>query len=97
VYFVLILEESVIFQRSRSHDLTGWNDLKVLPVGFAALLSFCYGIVGTVVGLGQTWYTRPIASMIGDYGRDIETWLAISFAAVAYPGLRCMELKKFDR
>ena len=97
VYFILILEESVIFRRTRGYDLTGWNDPSILPVGSAAMLSFCFGIVGAVVGMGQTWYTGPIANMFGDYGGDIGTWLAISFAAVSYPGLRYVELKKFDR
>ena len=48
-------------------------------MGIAAILSFCFGVVGAVVGTGQTLYTGPVAAMIGDYGGDIGTWLAFSF------------------
>lgn len=96
-YFILIVEESVIFRGSRGYDLYGWDNPHVLPVGFAAMLAFGVGIAGAVVGMSQTWYTGPIARMIGEDGGDIGTWLAMSFAAVAYPGLRYFELKRFDR
>ncbi|PVH80777.1 hypothetical protein DL98DRAFT_588105 [Cadophora sp. DSE1049] len=95
-YFILIVEESVGFRRARGYDLYGWDNPHALPVGFAAMLAFGLGFANAVVGMSQTWYTRPIAKMIGEDGGDIFTWLAMSFAAVAYPGLRYLELKRLD-
>lgn len=91
------MEESVIFRRRIGYNLFGWDNPHSLPVGFAAMLAFCVGIAGAVVGMSQTWYTGPIAKTIGEDGGDIGTWLAMSFAAIAYPGLRYIELKKFGR
>jgi len=97
VYFVLIFEESVIFRPVRGYGLTGWNDPRTLSMGIAAILSFCFGVVGAVVGTGQTLYTGPVAAMIGDYGGDIGTWLAFSFAAIVYAGMRYIEVRRFYR
>ncbi|RYO66291.1 hypothetical protein AA0116_g1874 [Alternaria tenuissima] len=97
VYFVLIFEESVIFRPVRGYGLTGWNAPRTLSMGIAAILSFCFGVVGAVVGTGQTLYTGPVAAMIGDYGGDIGTWLAFSFAAIVYAGMRYIEVRRFYR
>jgi len=45
----------------------------------------------------RQWYTGPIAKLIGDFGGDLGTELGFAFAAVTYPGLRWLELKRMGR
>ncbi|KAH6712988.1 hypothetical protein BKA61DRAFT_576584 [Leptodontidium sp. MPI-SDFR-AT-0119] len=53
-YFILIVEESVIFRRRRGYDVFGWDNSHALSVGFAAMLAFCVGIAGAAVGMAKT-------------------------------------------
>ncbi|KAF4552823.1 Purine-cytosine permease fcyB-like protein 2 [Elsinoe fawcettii] len=70
-----------------------------LPPGIAAILAFCLGIVGMVMGMSQPWFVGPIAKYAGEapFGGDIGFELAFAFASVSYYGLRTVELKKFGR
>jgi hypothetical protein len=54
IYFAIILEEAIIFRRSRGWNLEGWDNPKLLPAGYAAMLAFWIGVAGSIVGMGQT-------------------------------------------
>jgi len=56
MFFVIVVEEDLIFRRSIGYDLSAWNDRTKLPVGLAAGLAFCIGAAGSIVAMGQTWY-----------------------------------------
>lgn len=56
MYFVIVVEEDLIFRRNRGYDLEAWSDRTKLPPGFAAGLAFCIGAAGAIVAMGQTWY-----------------------------------------
>lgn len=56
MYFVIIVEEDLIFRRKTGYDLSAWNDRAKLPLGYAAGLAFCIGAAGAIVAMGQTWY-----------------------------------------
>lgn len=56
IYFAIFTIEFVFIRRKFGLDLTAWNDPKRLPPGYAAGLAFCFGIMGAVLGMNQTWY-----------------------------------------
>ncbi|KAI5474762.1 casein kinase II subunit alpha, partial [Pseudohyphozyma bogoriensis] len=72
-----------------NYNLEGYNDNSTLPYGFAAIVAVCFGIMGTVLGMSQTWYVGKIAILIGPppYGGDIGFELAGAFTALTYPVL----------
>ncbi|RAH67510.1 cytosine permease [Aspergillus aculeatinus CBS 121060] len=66
-----------------------------LPYGFAACISFAFGVVGMVTGMSETWFVGPIAKR--SHGGDIGFELAILFSFVVHAIVRPIELKKFGR
>lgn len=97
LFFVIIVEEHLIFRPKLGYILDGWDNPKALPVGLASMLAFWIGVAGCVIGMGQTWYVGPIAKMIGEFGGDLGIEIGFVFSGIAYPGLRWLELKKFGR
>ena len=93
------LEEHLIFHTLRGvpFDWTTWENKKKLPVGVAALAAWMIGWAGAIIGMSQTWYQGPVAALIGDQGGDIGAWLAVAFAAITFPPLRFVELRKLGR
>lgn len=113
IYICLLVEENVLFRRrnvkevhhlefagdekSKLYSWDKWDKPQHRTAGYACALSFCFGVVGAVMGMNQVYYIGPIAKKIGSYGGDIGMWLAIAFSGVTYPGLRWYELKKMGR
>ncbi|KIW96771.1 uncharacterized protein Z519_02162 [Cladophialophora bantiana CBS 173.52] len=97
VWVALTMEEEFIFRRgTRKYDWTDWNDKNKLPIGIAALIAFCVGWVGAVLGMWQTYFTGPLARLVGD-GIDLGIPVAASWGALVYPPLRYLELKYIGR
>ena len=71
----------------------------LLPPGIAAILAFCFGVFGAVMGMAQVWFIGPIGKLIGlpMFGGDVGFPLAFAFAGISYIGLRMVEKKKFGR
>jgi purine-cytosine permease-like protein len=98
VWFAIILEEYLIFRRSaKAYNWAAWDDREKLPLGIAALVAFLVGYGGSVISMAQVWYIGPIARLIGEYGGDAGNYVGFACAAVVYPPLRWLELKKFGR
>ncbi|KAH8900737.1 hypothetical protein GQ53DRAFT_632575 [Thozetella sp. PMI_491] len=97
IYFAIFVIEFVFIRPKFGLDLTAWNDRSRLPPGYAAGLAFCFGIMGAVLGMCQTWYTGKIGALIGSLGGDLGTELGLAFTAVVYPVFRYIEFKKFGR
>jgi len=99
--FVIVAWEHYVIRKGhlgyQGYDLEGWNDPKVIPVGIAGLFAFLCGWAGAIVGMQETWYTGPIAKMIGDYGGDVGNQLALAFTLATYPPVRYLELKYIGR
>jgi len=95
IYTVILLEEHFIFRRGSfaNYDLDAYNKNHLLPRGYAALLATCFGIMGAVLGMAQTWYVGVLGRKIGNpvYGGDIGFELSGSFAAITYPIFRYYE------
>ncbi|KAI0976595.1 purine-cytosine permease [Xylaria arbuscula] len=99
IYEGVSLTEHFIFRRGfKGYRPENYTIPECLPPGFAAISAFAVGVVGAVLGTAQTWYTGPIGKLCGaDFGGDVGFELAFSFTAVAYIGLRSLEIKYFGR
>jgi purine-cytosine permease-like protein len=98
IWIAIILEEYLIFRRSaKAYNWAAWDDREKLPLGIAALVAFLVGYAGSVISMAQVWYIGPIARLIGEYGGDAGNYVGFSCAALVYPPLRWLELKKFGR
>lgn len=56
IYFAIFSIEYYLMRRKFGLDLDAWNERTSLPPGYAAGLAFCFGIIGAVLGMNQTWY-----------------------------------------
>lgn len=97
IWIAITLEETYLFRRNRGFVWTDWNKKDKLPIGIAAFTAFCIGWVGAVLCMAQVYYYGPIAKLVGDYGADMGNYVGFAWAAVVYPPLRILELKKFGR
>jgi purine-cytosine permease-like protein len=61
IFFVIALEEDIIFRRTKGYDWSAWNCRDKLPMGIAASASFLIGWAGAVVGM-VSLLRRHIAS-----------------------------------
>ena len=100
IYTSIAITEHFLFKRGiAGYDLTIYQNARLLPPGFAAILAFCFGVFGAVMGMAQVYYTGPIGKLIGDpeFGGDIGFPLAFAFAGISYAILRTLEKRKFGR
>jgi purine-cytosine permease-like protein len=89
---IILIEEHVIFRRGR-YNVEDWNTRAKLPVGWAALVSMGFGLLGIYLGAAQVLYVGPIAKLFNPpYGMDIGFELGLVFAGIAYFFLRRIEL-----
>jgi purine-cytosine permease-like protein len=93
IWVIITLEELLIFRRDRGWEWESWNNAKVLPAGWAALVIFCVGLAGAVLGMDQVHFIGPIGKLVGDYGADLGIPIAPGWTMVVYPPLRWLELK----
>lgn len=97
IWVALTLVEEVLFRRRRGgYDWTAWNDPKRLPIGLAALVAFLVGWVGAILGMWQTYFTGPLARLVGD-GIDLGMPVGSSWAVIVFIPLRWLELKYVGR
>ena len=71
IWIAIILEEQLIFRRTRGWDWDSWNQKEKLPLGLAALTAFLVGWAGAILGMAQVYYVGPIARLVGDSGADV--------------------------
>jgi NCS1 nucleoside transporter family len=93
---IILIIEHFVFRRGR-YNVDDWNNPSRLPIGWAALVSMAFGIVGVLLGAAQVYYTGPIAKLVGPYGMDIGFELGLVFAGIAYLILRRIELNASPR
>ncbi|KAL2818990.1 hypothetical protein BDW59DRAFT_181816 [Aspergillus cavernicola] len=90
IWFTIVVESDLIFNRGVDYDWSAWNNPQKLPVGFAATAAFLIGWAGAIIGMDQVYYTGPIAESIAG-GCDLGLWLGLGFTALAFPPLRKLE------
>ncbi|ORX41128.1 cytosine-purine permease [Kockovaella imperatae] len=97
IYCTVVLEEHFIFRKGDHANYNAaetWNRKSLLPVGYAAAASMCFGAAGAAVGMAQVWWTGPIGKAVGGpYGGDLGFELAGAFTAVTFPIFRYFERK----
>ncbi|ODV85883.1 hypothetical protein CANARDRAFT_198181 [[Candida] arabinofermentans NRRL YB-2248] len=74
-----------------------WDQEKLQTTGYAATLAFLFGVAGAILGMNQVYYRGKLASLIGDYGADLGTFLCFAFPGLTYPLFRYIELKKLGK
>ena len=85
--------------KARKYNISIWNSPELLPPGFAAVVAFCFGVFGAIMGMAQVWWIGPIGKHIGlpDFGGDVGFELSFAFAALSFLGLRYFEKRSFGR
>ncbi|KAF2791828.1 hypothetical protein K505DRAFT_248050 [Melanomma pulvis-pyrius CBS 109.77] len=93
IHLVIIIEEHVIFRRGRwsNYNWDAWGSQELLPFGYAAIGAFGAGFVGAALGMKVSWYTGPVAGLIGKKGGNVGHELTAGFCALVFPGLRWAE------
>jgi purine-cytosine permease-like protein len=94
IHIVVVVEEHLIFRGNRwsRYDLDAWGQEDMLPFGWGAIGAFCFGFLGAALGMKVTWYSGPIASLIGK-GANIGHELTFAFSALTFPAFRWLEKK----
>ncbi|OQE24443.1 hypothetical protein PENSTE_c007G09669 [Penicillium steckii] len=95
IWFVIVVEEDLLFRRKCGYDWTLWNQPEKLPKGIAAAISFLVGWAGAILGMNQSYYSGVIAQLT--HGSDLGIWMGAAFTAVAYPPLRMLERSYYRR
>ncbi|KAF8591678.1 hypothetical protein K439DRAFT_1644055 [Ramaria rubella] len=97
IYCTILIEEHFIFRKGQwvNYNLDDYLNPSRLPLGLAAAISMCLGIMGAVLGMATLWYVGVIGRKIGDptFGGDIGFELSMGFTAGSYPVLRSIERK----
>jgi NCS1 nucleoside transporter family len=94
---IILILEHFVFRRGQ-YNVDDWNNPSRLPIGWAALVSMVFGLVGVLLGAAQVYYVGPIAKLVNPpYGMDVGFELGVVFAAIAYLILRRVELNTNKR
>ncbi|KAF2118701.1 purine-cytosine permease FCY21 [Lophiotrema nucula] len=93
----IILVEHIFYRRARFGEYTedegAWDDRKKLPPGVAAISAGVLSFALVIPGMGQIWYTGPIAETTGDLGFEF----AFVVSAVLYVPFRYLERRVAGR
>jgi purine-cytosine permease-like protein len=79
IFSTVLFEEHMIFRKRdwSRYDAANWDSPLCCPVGLAAAGAFCFGVVGAVVGMAQSWWVGPLAMDISaPFGGDMGFLLA---------------------
>lgn len=91
IHVTVVMERHFIFRRGwTAYDLDAWNVPASLPFGWASIGAFAFGFLGAALGMKVTWYSGPIASLIGG-GANIGHELTFAFSGIVYPLFRWVE------
>ncbi len=94
---IILVLEHFVFRRGR-YNVDDWNTPSRLPIGWAAIVSMIFGLLGVLLGAAQVYYVGPIAKLVNPpFGMDIGFELAVVFAAISYLILRRIELRNSPR
>jgi purine-cytosine permease-like protein len=95
IHLVIVAEEHIIFRRNRwsLYDWDAWESQDLLPFGYGAIIAFAFGFTGAVLGIKTSWYTGPLAKLIGAKGANIGHELTFALSAISFPIFRWAEKK----
>jgi purine-cytosine permease-like protein len=95
IWITMTIQDEYIFRKG-NYDWEIWNRKDLLPHGFAALFAFIVGWVGAILSMYQTYFTGPIAALVGS-GADLGIPVAMGLTMILYPPARWLELKYVGR
>ncbi|CAF3617360.1 unnamed protein product [Rotaria sp. Silwood1] len=63
IFIVIVLEDHLLFRRCsfKNYNFDILHSYKLLPISLAIILSGIFGIIGTALGMSQTWFNGLIA------------------------------------
>ncbi len=94
---IILILEHFVFRRGH-YNVNDWNNPSRLPIGWAAIVSMVFGLVGVLLGAAQFYYVGPIAKLVNPpFGIDVGFELGLVFASIAYLILRRVELNTSRR
>ncbi len=94
---IILILEHFVFRRGH-YNVDDWNTPSRLPIGWAAIVSMVFGLVGVLLGAAQFYYVGPIAKLVNPpFGMDVGFELGLVFAGIAYLILRRVELNSSRR
>jgi len=94
---IILILEHFVFRRGH-YNVDDWNTPSRLPIGWAAIVSMVFGLVGVLLGAAQFYYVGPIAKLVNPpFGIDVGFELGLVFAGIAYLILRRVELNTSKR
>ncbi len=94
---IILVLEHFVFRRGR-YNVDDWNTPSRLPIGWAAIVSMVFGLVGVLLGAAQVYYVGPIAKLVNPpFGMDIGFELGLILAGISYLILRRIELNASPR
>ncbi len=89
---IILIEEHFVFRRGK-YNVDDWNTPQKLPIGWAAMISMGFGLLGVYLGAAQVLFVGPIADLFNPpYGMDVGFELGLIFAGITYLILRRIEL-----
>lgn len=99
MYLVVIIEEHVIFRRASwsNYDWDAWACSELLPFGWGAIAAFGFGFAGAALGMKVSWYTGPIAALVGARGGNVGHELTALCCGLSFPLFRWMEKRSIGR
>jgi NCS1 nucleoside transporter family len=104
-YAIILIIENFVFRHGQ-YNVDDWNTASRLPLGWAAIVSMIFGLIGAGLGFAQVFTfngnTTPITGPIGGlinqpYGMDVGFELAVIFAGIAYLILRRVEINSSSK
>jgi len=94
---IILVLEHFVFRRGR-YNVDDWNTPSRLPIGWAAIVSMVFGLVGVLLGAAQVYYVGPIAKLVNPpFGMDVGFELGLILAGISYLILRRIELNASPR
>lgn len=100
IYSGIAIADHFIFKRGfGGYHPAIYDKRDKLPLGIAATIAFCFGVVGMVTGMSQTWWIGPIAKHAGalPFGGDVGFECGFAFSFVVYCIARPFEIRYFGR
>jgi NCS1 nucleoside transporter family len=100
IYEGVSLSEHIFFKRGfAGYYPEHYLDRSKLPPGIAAIIAFCFGVMGAVLGMSQVWFEGPIGALCGapPFGGDVGFELAFAFSSISYCVMRYFEKRYFGR
>lgn len=90
-FYCIVCIEHFWFRKTK-YPLEDWNNLNVLPTGYAGVSAIVLGFVGAILSMDQTWYEGVVSRAIKPDGAELGWIFSGSFATIAFVPLRMLEI-----